>query len=320
MQADSYQLEHRYREGYVTIEHASVRVVQKPWGSTNLRPWSKIRPNNVAIGELCFEHPAQPEKSALLLKLIFTNKPLSIQVHPNDTFAQSLGLPRGKNEAWYVLDANSDSQVAVGLKHLVTRAQLRAAIEDGSILELIQWRPVAKDDIVFVPAGTIHAIGAGLVIAEIQQRNDTTFRLFDHGRTRTLHIDDAIAVAHLGPIEQMALPQRIEDGRTLLASSPSFVFERLELAPKIQWEIHPKQEMWLFVIEGQAQIGALKAFIGETIFLEGESALLRIGSPGLKCLIAYPGSTPNLKLLKPHFPINRFSFFHHRYLRGYRST
>src|SRR2546427_11957824 len=93
-----------------------------------------------------------------LLKLLFTSEPLSIQVHPDDEFARSIGLPNGKNEAWYILSAAPGARGALGLKRRLTPQALRAAIRDGSIAHLTQWRPVAKGDIILFPAGTIHAI------------------------------------------------------------------------------------------------------------------------------------------------------------------
>ena len=110
-----------------------------------------------------------------------------------------MGLPNGKTEAWYVLSAAPGAKVAVGLDRRLTQQQLRQAVDDGSISDRVVWRTVFPDDAISVPAGTIHAIGAGLVIAEIQQRSDATFRLFDHGRQRELHIERAIAVADAGP-------------------------------------------------------------------------------------------------------------------------
>ena len=186
----------------MTIEHACMQVVHKPWGSTDLRPWSELQSDGIPIGELWFQRadPTSPPP-ALLLKLLFTNEPLSIQVHPDDAFAQSIGMAHGKTEAWYILSAAPGAKVAVGLKGQLTAPQLRASIEDGSIADLVQWRPVRKDDAIFVPAGTIHAIGSGLVIAEIQQRSDATFRLFDYGRQRELHAVNAVASAHAGPAE-----------------------------------------------------------------------------------------------------------------------
>ena len=185
----------------MAIEHASVQVARKPWGVADLRPWSGIDGSGDAVGELWFQRVDKnaPDPS-LLLKLLFTSQPLSIQVHPDDAFARSVGLSNGKTEAWYILSATPDARVAVGLKRRLTSAELRAAIKNGSIATLAQWRSVAKGDVIFVPAGTIHAIGAGIVLAEIQQHSDATFRLFDYGRQRQLHEDSAVAVADAGPV------------------------------------------------------------------------------------------------------------------------
>ena len=185
----------------MAIEHASVQVVRKPWGVGDLHPWSSIDGSGDAVGELWFERADKNAPTpALLLKLLFTSEPLSIQVHPDDAFARAMGLPNGKTEAWYILSAKPGAQVAVGLKRRLTPQELRASIRDGSIADLVQWRPVAKGDVIFVPAGTIHAIGAGIVLAEIQQHSDATFRLFDYGRQRELHEDNAVAVANAWPL------------------------------------------------------------------------------------------------------------------------
>ncbi len=154
---------------------------------------------NSKIGEIGTSGPTSAaHEPSLLLKLIFTNEPLSVQVHPGDAFAQSIGEARGKSEAWYVLSAEPGTRIALGLDRRLTSEQLREAIADGSIAKRIAWRQVACGDVVDVPAGSIHAIGAGLVIAEIQQRSDTTFRLFDYGRSRALHVEQAVAVADTG--------------------------------------------------------------------------------------------------------------------------
>src|SRR6201999_104403 len=126
----------------------------------------------------------------------FTTEPLSIQVHPDDAFARSIGLPNGKTEVWYILSAVPGAKVAVGLNYPRSAAELRGSIPDGSISNIVHWHPVQQGDVIFIPAGTIHAIGAGIVLAEIQQRSDTTFRLFDYGRRRELHEDNGVAVAN----------------------------------------------------------------------------------------------------------------------------
>lgn len=281
------------------IEHADIRVVDKPWGSFDLRPWSDIRHDGAAIGELWFERVdrAAPDP-ALLLKLLFTTEPLSIQVHPNDAFAHSIGLAHGKTEAWYILSAALGAKVALGLKRQLTALQLRTSIEDGSIADLVLWRGVVKDDVIDVPAGTIHAIGAGLAIAEIQQRSDTTFRIFDYGREREIHIDKAVAVAKAGPAESQSGPKRLTDCRTLLAASLYFVLERIELPARSNWELDAEIETWVLVLDGHARIGPMNAFAGEAIFLESECARIRVGRDGLKALLAYPRSAPIPGLLR----------------------
>src|SRR5437763_9972981 len=208
------------------IEHASVRVVHKPWGVSDLRPWSSIDAAGDDVGELWFERADKDAPvPALLLKLLFTSQPLSIQVHLDDTFARAMGMPNGKSEAWYIVSAKPDAKIGVGLQHRVTPQELRASIRNGSIVELVQWRPVAQGDVIFIPAGTIHALGAGIVLAEIQQRSDTTFRLFDYGRARELHVDNGVAVAHPWPPRSPGNPTRLTDERTVLVASRPFVFE-----------------------------------------------------------------------------------------------
>ncbi len=219
-------------------EHASVRVVHKPWGVSDLQPWSSIDGTGDAVGELWFERADKNAPiPALLLKLLFTSEPLSIQVHPDDTFARAMGMPNGKSEAWYIISAKPGAQIGVGLEHRVTPQELRASIKDGSIVELVQWRPVAKGDVIFIPAGTIHALGAGIVLAEIQQRSDTTFRLFDYGRQRELHEDNGVAVANTWPLRSPRNPMCLTGERTVLVASRYFVLERLELPEGSSWAL-----------------------------------------------------------------------------------
>src|SRR2546423_6792501 len=219
----------RYGSGdAMSIEHASVRAMRKPRGVSDLQPWSSIDGTGDAVGELWFERADKDApSSALLLKLLFTSQPLSIQVHPDDTFARAMGMPNGKSEAWYIVSAEPDAKIGIGLKHRVTPQELRASIRNGSIVELVQWRPVAQGDVIFIPAGTIHALGAGIVLAEIQQHSDATFRPFDYGRERELHEDDGVAVASAWPLRAARSPTRVTDQRTVLVASPYFVFEKL---------------------------------------------------------------------------------------------
>ena len=233
----------------MAVELARAHALPKLWGVADLRPWCNARHDGNAIGEIWYERTAgAPGNSSLLLKLLFTSEPLSIQVHPDDAFALSMGLARGKSEAWYVLSATPEAKVALGLKQRITPQQLRDAATDGSIADLVAWRTVSPGDVIAVPAGTIHAIGAGLVIAEIQQRSDATFRLFDHGRQRELHIESAVAVANPGPADLPAQPSRLTGERTLLISTPHFVFEKMDLPPGSAWCLEAEQETWLLVV------------------------------------------------------------------------
>jgi len=283
----------------MAIEHTSVQVARKPWGVADLHPWSSIDGSGAAVGELWFQRADRGAPDpGLLLKLLFTSEPLSIQVHPDDAFARSVGLSNGKTEAWYILSATPDARVALGLKRRLTPPELRAAIKDGSIAALAQWRSVAKGDIIFVPAGTIHAIGAGIVLAEIQQHSDATFRLFDYGRQRQLHEDSAVAVADAGPVQAHAVPRRLTAARTALITSPHFVLERIDLPANSNWLLDAKQETWILVIEGHATIGSISASVGDVVFAEADCADIEVGPAGMSGLIAYPGPDPTMALLQ----------------------
>jgi mannose-6-phosphate isomerase len=283
----------------MAIEHASVQVARKPWGVADLHPWSGIDGSGDAIGELWFQRADKNAPTpALLLKLLFTSEPLSIQVHPDDEFARSIGLPNGKTEAWYILSATPDARIAVGLKRHLTPQELRVSIRDGSIAVLAQWRPAIKGDFIFIPAGTIHAIGAGIVLAEIQQHSDATFRLFDYGRQRELHADSAVAVSNAGPVQTQSGPRFLTAARTALIASPHFVLERIDLPKSSNWTLNADRETWFLVIEGQARIGLTNTTVGDAIFVEADRAGIEVGPDGMSGLIAYPGPDPVISLLQ----------------------
>lgn len=296
----------------MTIEHARAQLQAKPWGVkpgavpwsvAALRPFSGAKRDDRPIGEIWFERPGETAAvSALLLKLLFTSQPLSIQVHPNDSYAQSIGLPNGKTEAWYVLSATPEAKVALGLKRSLTPLQLEQAIDDGSIADLVVWRTVHPGDTIFVPAGTIHAIGEGLVIAEIQQRSDATFRIFDYGRGRDLHIDKAIAVSIAGPADTQLTPCRLTDERMLLTSNPYFTFEKIDLPAGSAWHLHAQQETWLLVIAGGGNAGSFDVAAGDVIFAESDRVLIVAGAAGLTGLMATTDRSPMRDMLEHAAP------------------
>jgi mannose-6-phosphate isomerase len=277
----------------MTLELASERIVRKPWGKTDLRPWSKLGHDRAPIGEIWFQRAdATASEPLLLLKLLFTDEALSIQVHPDDAFAKMIGLPHGKTEAWYILSAEPGAKIAMGLKRELTAPQLRASIGDGSLPDLVRWQDVRADDAVLVRAGTIHAIGAGLVIAEIQQRSDATFRLFDYGRSRELHLDGAVGAAIAGPSGPQPEAERLSDARLVVARSPYFVFERIDLPSNSYWEIDAASETWILLLEGDADFDLLAAHSGEAVYVEDQRVRVRAGSAGVKGLMAYVASEP----------------------------
>jgi mannose-6-phosphate isomerase len=283
----------------MAVERARAHSLPKPWGVADLRPFSDTRHDGDAIGEIWFERADKTAKGpSLLLKLLFTSQPLSIQVHPDDAYAQSIGLPNGKTEAWYILNAAPDAKIAFGLKRTLTPSQLRQAIEDGSIRDLVVWRAVSAGETILVPAGTIHAIGAGLVLAEIQQRSDATFRIFDFGRGRELHIENAIAVADAGPAELTGNSSRLTDARMLLTSTAYFTFEKIELAPNSIWRLEAEQETWMLVVNGTASVGTLDVAIGSALFAQSDWVTVTAGPAGLMALIAYTGNGPSSNLLE----------------------
>lgn len=165
----------------------------------------------------------------LLLKLLFPREKLSVQVHPNDEEARALGLGRGKTECWYVLEAEPGAEVAVGLREPMTLDEVRRAILQGLLEDKLRYLPVKGGDMVFVDAGTIHAIGPGMTVLETQQYSDTTYRLYDYGRPRELHVDAGLAVSRTATGAGLVAPTAME-GYTRLVSSAYFVVDRFDLA------------------------------------------------------------------------------------------
>jgi mannose-6-phosphate isomerase len=234
----------------------------------------------------------------LLLKILFTEEPLSIQVHPTDGYARSIGLTHGKSEAWYILSAIPSAQIGLGFKRRVTQNELRSSIYAGSVPDLVRWLSVKSGEAILVSAGTVHAIGRGIVAVEIQQRSEATFRLFDYGRQRELHPDYAVAATNGECSTDQAPSRKLSEERTLLVADQHFVFERIDLRPGVDWELCATGETWLFVLEGRAWVGALDARRGEALFLEADSARIRVQSAGMQCLLAYVGAKPNPNLLR----------------------
>jgi mannose-6-phosphate isomerase len=182
------------------------------------------------LGEVTRQWPKQfgaeqPGEFPLLMKFLFPREWLSVQVHPNDAEAQAIGQPRGKNECWYVLSAEPHAKLALGLCEELTAEKIESAIHEGTLESKLQYVPVKAGDMVYVEAGTIHAIGPGMVVLETQQYSDTTYRLYDYGRPRELHLKDGLAVTKTKTGSGLVAPVE-QDGFTRLISTPYFVVDR----------------------------------------------------------------------------------------------
>jgi mannose-6-phosphate isomerase len=185
--------------------------------------------------ELVGDAARDPRRFPLLLKFLFPHEKLSVQVHPDDEQARRAGQPWGKTECWYVAHAKPGAQVALGLKPGVTVAQLQGAIEEKRAEELLNWLNVYTGDMIYVSGGTVHTLGPGSVIVETQQQSDTTYRLYDYGRPRELHLKDGLAAVKLsaasGKVVRPA-PVQVASGnnrRAALVAAPYFVVDMFEM-------------------------------------------------------------------------------------------
>lgn len=165
----------------------------------------------------------------LLIKTLFPREKLSVQVHPNDEEARVLGQPRGKTECWYVLSAEDGATVAVGFREEISLEQVRSAIADGTLEDKLRYLPVKAGDMVYVDAGTVHAIGPGMVVLETQEYSDVTYRLYDYGRPRELHVDAGLAVSRTASSAGLVAPVDM-DGFTRLVACDYFVVDRFSLS------------------------------------------------------------------------------------------
>ena len=220
------------------------------------------------LGSRC----AQFDFFPVLIKLIDAKDRLSVQVHPDDEYAMRVEGEYGKTEMWYVLDAEPGAFLYYGLEKPVAKPEFRAKIDDGTLLELLHPVTVEKGDVLFIEAGTLHAIGAGLVIAEIQQNSNTTYRVFDYGRGRPLQVDKALDVAQLKP----AGPPEQRDGYeiTLLAKCAFFTVHRLAVQTAARLTAGSDSFHSLLCVEGQ---GVLRTATGEMPLRKGDSLFLPAG-------------------------------------------
>ena len=268
--------------------------VERIWGPADLRPWynhvtaagvppigevwlsgdeCKVETGSLAgktLGQVFAEQSAAllgsavPESmqgaSPLLMKVIYAQEKLSVQVHPDDQMAQKYGEPRGKTECWYALAAEPHAKVALGLRPGVTLATVEAEVVSGTLEQSLEVVPVQAGDMVFVDAGTVHAIWPGSVLLETQQYSDTTYRLFDYGRPRPLHVTKALEAIRLETAAGKVTPLKLAD-RTILLDSVYFRVEKIDVRGTRSGDsMRGADEQiglsYLFAAEGSGQIRA----------------------------------------------------------------
>lgn len=205
------------------------KQVEKPWGKDTL-PAPFKAPAGEKIGEVWFEPPA--ELPQLLVKYIFTSEALSVQVHPTDAQTIEKGLGRqGKEECWVIVDAEPGAKLGIGFKQPIDADAMRAAALDGSIEDLMEWHTVSPGDFFYIPANTVHAIGAGISLIEVQQNSDITYRLYDYGRPRELHLDEGMAVAKGEPYADKWKGRAAEGTSVDLVPGPLFTLDQVAGTP-----------------------------------------------------------------------------------------
>ncbi len=262
-------------------------ISERPWGFDDLRPWFDLVAGGTPIGEVWLtgdqsvvatgphagkslaalfeqEHEAllgldaPSTASPLLIKVIFAREKLSVQVHPDDAMAQKYGEPRGKTECWYVLSAGVGAAVALGLKPGTTLDQVRQEIHDGTLESSLNTLPVETGDMIFVDAGTVHAIWPGAILLETQQNCDITYRMFDYGRPRELHIEKSLEALKFETRVGKIKPKEWVD-RTVLIDVEYFRVERIptfsiRTSENLRWSTERIGLQYLFAADGSGRL------------------------------------------------------------------
>jgi mannose-6-phosphate isomerase len=252
------------------------------WGFNDLSPWFDYKTDGEPIGEvwltgeMCAAETGPlhgqslkeitasqgeallgkgrtGQEFPLLIKILFPKEKLSVQVHPDDAMAQRYGEPRGKTECWYALDAQPGAEVALGVKPGTTPEQVRAAIEGAHLEDLLIQVPVHKGDMIFVDAGTVHAIGPGAVILETQQTSDLTYRMYDYGRPRELHLDKSLEAMRLSTAAGKIATTNV-NGHSILIDQKYFRVERWAAVPPSSENASADVVQAVFLVEGKAAI------------------------------------------------------------------
>ena len=259
--------------------------VTKPWGRTDIPErfgGGTIEP----LGEIWFQRDDGGNEDPLLVKYLFTSERLSIQVHPDDEASRAAGHARGKDEAWIVVEAQPGARIGIGLDHPVSRSALKAIALDGSIVDSLDWRIAQAGDAYYSPAGTLHSIGAGLILLEVQQNCDVTYRLYDFGRPRELHLKEGVAAANPAARIGKSVEQPLGAGRSIVAQGPKFTLERWVSGGRLP--ASELQPLWLIPVRGSVKADG-SVLQPASVWIADDSVQLEIEAGG-ELIIAYESS------------------------------
>jgi mannose-6-phosphate isomerase len=236
--------------------------VEKPWGRVDV-PAAFGAPVGQCIGEVWYETP-DGSTLPILVKWLFTSEKLSIQVHPDDVQARARGQSSGKEECWVIASAEPGAAIGLGTVQPLSPNELREASTSGEIEKLMDWKPVSAGDYFYIPAGTVHAIGAGIALVEVQQYADITYRLYDYGRSRELHLEDGVAVSRPAPYTDSRSGK--VRGNMQLVDGPHF---RLWHSDG-QVDLSQDTRRWIVPLDGEAVCQCLVLAPGEPIPFNGK--------------------------------------------------
>jgi mannose-6-phosphate isomerase len=250
--------------------------------------------------------------SPLLIKVIFAREKLSVQVHPDDSMAQKYGDPRGKTECWYVLQAESGAQVACGLNPGVTLEDVKAGIEANTLEASLNKLNISPGEMIFVDAGTVHAIWPGSILLETQQNCDLTYRMYDYGRGRELHIAKSLEATRL-KTRAGKVPAQARADRTILMDGDYFRVERIPVTgTRASATLPGKDELepglaYLFAAQGAARIAgrefeAVQLPMGAIVAVPAASPEFVVEDLGIPDLNRPHSNTLKLIRITPHWP------------------
>lgn len=254
---------------------------------------SMIENSNTVLAEYLAKYPENMGENCkkfdyfpILIKLIDAKENLSIQVHPDNKYALEHEGEQGKTEMWYIIDCEPDSSIIYGFKEKITKKEFRQAIEDNTLLDKVNIVPVKKGDVFMIKAGTLHAIGKGILLAEVQQNSNTTYRVYDYGRPRELHIDKALDVTKRTP-----LPTPIQNhDKNMLARCRYFRVYKEDIDIQSKYHKNKKSFTHVLIIEGEGKIYSENVFNYNYNLKKGDSFFITAGSRWYitgKCSIIY---------------------------------